>query len=159
MRKQPLERFIEKISPEPNTGCWLWTGSERSFGYGCCAKNGKNYPAHRAAYELFKGPIPSGLEIDHLCHVTFCVNPDHLEPVTRQVNIKRRRNGGPNKGQRKANTVLHPNTAKNLMHNKRKTHCPHGHEYSGDNLKIRPCGRRECKICKVKSEKIRWSSR
>jgi len=137
MSKKPIDRFIAKVSPEPNSGCWLWTGSERSTGYGCFAKNGKNYPAHRASFEFFNGPIGDGLQIDHTCHVPMCVNPAHLEQVTRRENMLRRRK--PAKSRRAGGLWNNQNTS--------KTHCPKGHEYTGSNLYIRPCGRRCCRTC------------
>lgn len=129
-----MERFMNSISPEPNSGCWLWTAAiANPQGYGRIGKDGKDNYAHRVSYELFVGPIPDGLQLDHLCRMRSCVNPQHLEPVTRQVNIRRGNNGG---------------------HNKIKTHCPKGHPYSGDNLYIScvgrkgaPNGSRICRTC------------
>ncbi len=74
----------DKIMPEPNSGCWFWLGA-LSRGYGSL----KNARAHRVAYEMTIGPIPEGLVIDHLCRVTSCVNPDHLEAVTQAENVRR----------------------------------------------------------------------
>lgn len=74
------------------SGCWLWTGKKGSKGYGLVhvdAKAGTQQQAHRAAYELTIGTIPEGLELDHLCRVRPCVNPAHLEPVTRAENMRR----------------------------------------------------------------------
>jgi hypothetical protein len=76
-------------------------------------------PAHRAAWELFRGPIDAET-IDHLCRNTICVNPDHLEPVTQKVN-----------NQRYAATI---------------THCPHGHEYTAENTAHYGSGR-VCRTC------------
>lgn len=71
--------------------CWLWMSNRRGFrrGYGVMRRDGRFVAAHRFSYELAKGPIPPGLTIDHLCRVPLCVNPDHLEAVTMQVNILR----------------------------------------------------------------------
>lgn len=88
------DRFLLFVSPEPNTGCWLWTGCAGSAnGYGYFSKRRADGAslAHRAAYELFVGQIPTDLHIDHLCRNTFCVNPAHLEPVTQLENNKRQR--------------------------------------------------------------------
>jgi hypothetical protein len=69
---------------------WLWTGARNHANYGTGAKaHGETMPAHRASWELFRGPIPSGLVIDHLCRKHRCVNPDHLEPVTTRENVLR----------------------------------------------------------------------
>lgn len=65
--------------------CWPWVGSVTGDGYGQMRGRG----AHRVAYELHVGPIPTGLVIDHLCHVRHCVNPRHLEAVTNQENSRR----------------------------------------------------------------------
>lgn len=73
--------YIEENSiPEPNTGCWLWTGSLTPRGYG-------NNSAHRHSYEAHKGAIPNGLVIRHKCDQPSCVNPDHLEIGTHQDNV------------------------------------------------------------------------
>jgi hypothetical protein len=72
-------------------GCWIWTMSFYSNGYGQKWMDGKLTPAHRWMYLTRIGPIPSGLDLDHLCKNKACVNPDHLEPVTREVNIRRSR--------------------------------------------------------------------
>ena len=134
------ERFEEKYIPEPNSGCWLWTASVDGKGYGHMRANGKTVGAHRIAHELYKGPIPDGLEIDHLCRVPSCVNPDHLEAVTRSVNAKRGTQG--------------EHTAAKML---AKTHCPRGHPYSGNNLKIGSKGERRCRICE-NARVRRWKS-
>ena len=83
------ERFEAKWTPEPNTGCWLWTGAATSAGYGRFWSKGATVPAHRWAYEHLVGPVSEGFELDHLCRAPWCVNPGHLEPVTRSENIRR----------------------------------------------------------------------
>jgi hypothetical protein len=82
------EHFLESVIPEPNSGCWL-CDKPGSGGYAHFCWKGKAYGAHRVAWALFRGPIPDKLEIDHTCFVKCCVNPDHLEPVTRLENCKR----------------------------------------------------------------------
>lgn len=69
--------------------CWLWTGAPAATGYGVIRAGGRDTYAHRIAHELLVGPIPQGLTIDHLCMVRLCVNPEHLEPVTRAENTRR----------------------------------------------------------------------
>lgn len=78
-----------RISPEPNTGCWLWSGAILRSGYGSITIDNRTRMAHRHVYEMVVGKIPSGLCIDHLCRVRSCVNPDHLEPVTTAENLRR----------------------------------------------------------------------
>src|SRR5437763_12827689 len=70
-------------------GCWRWQRALNEGGYGLVGYGGKVARAHRVAYELFVGPIPLELELDHLCRVRRCVNPSHLEPVTRRENVLR----------------------------------------------------------------------
>jgi hypothetical protein len=69
--------------------CWTWTGCVNSKGYGCVGLDGKTQLTHRVAYTLCRGPIPEGLQIDHLCRNVRCCNPCHLEPVTGAVNMSR----------------------------------------------------------------------
>jgi hypothetical protein len=101
-------RFQEKIMPEPMSGCWIWIGA-RSIGYGAVGVGTKVFKAHRVVYELLVRKIPEGLHIDHLCRLTACCNPCHLEPVTPQINLHRG-----------DTTVLAINLA--------KMHCPRGHD-------------------------------
>lgn len=88
-----LARIEKFISPEPMGGCWLWTGTIRK-GYGVVrvSTNGKIpsvRQAHRVVFQINRGTIPDGLALDHLCMVKVCVNPNHLEPVTLQENLRR----------------------------------------------------------------------
>lgn len=80
------DTFHAKTRP---SDCIVWTGALNSRGYGCFAIQGKSYLAHRVAYEDAHGPIPDGMTIDHLCSQKRCVNPDHLEVVTRGENNRR----------------------------------------------------------------------
>jgi hypothetical protein len=70
------------------TGCWAWIGAATAC-YGTFWIDTKYVPAYRAGYELLVGPIPDGLELDHLCKNPNCVRPDHLEPVTHRENVRR----------------------------------------------------------------------
>jgi hypothetical protein len=91
-RRQPLEeRIWSKIEPEPNSGCWIWIGYRQPDGYGQVGTGGHEGVgrAHRVVYEHYRGPIPSGLQLDHLCRMRWCVNPWHLEVVTQAVNLHR----------------------------------------------------------------------
>lgn len=127
-------RFWRYVSPEPNNGCWLWTGG-LSEGYGRFAlKKGDSFFAHRLAYSWSKGPIPEVMQLDHLCRVRCCVNPDHLEPVTNQENARRGLTG-----------------AHVTARNAKITHCPQGHAYDDKNTnwKITKGGypNRQCRAC------------
>lgn len=76
---------------DEDTGCWNWGLQVDRDGYGRARRAGETSPtaAHRVVYEEIRGPIPSGLDLDHLCRNRRCVNPDHLEPVTRTENYRR----------------------------------------------------------------------
>jgi len=89
------DRFWSKVDYGADDECWPWTGASHSRGYGSAYKDGRVTTAHRVAYELAVGPIPEGLEIDHLCRNKLCQNPAHLEAVTRAVNLARRVSNGP----------------------------------------------------------------
>lgn len=111
------------------TGCWLWTASKIHGGYGQFrGLHSQMIGAHRFAYMAHRGSIPKGLQLDHLCRVTGCVNPDHLEPVTCGENIRRGETGA---------------------NNRNKTHCLRGHPLSGENLYVyASSGKRECRLCR-----------
>lgn len=87
----PIDRFLAHVDQAGPGGCWLWTGFLDRQGYGRCADVYGDRRAHRAAHLLFIGPIPEGLDVDHICGVPACVNPDHLEAVTRKENLRRGR--------------------------------------------------------------------
>ena len=85
------DRFVRKISVQPD-GCWLWTGAtnkSRKLTYGNVGWKGNMRRAHRVVYEILVSEIPQGLQLDHLCSVPLCVNPEHMEPVTAVENIQR----------------------------------------------------------------------
>src|SRR5262252_5122092 len=127
------ENFLNKVSPEPNTGCWLWIGSFRNEdGYGSFRNGKRNVSAHRYSWELENGPIPPGFELDHLCRVRSCVNPRHLRIVTPRQN------------------TLAPGAETPAKRNAEKTHCRNGHELHGDNISVWQ-GHRRCKVCRRKS--------
>jgi hypothetical protein len=136
------ERFSDLYHPEPNSGCWIWIGNCNKGGYGFFRYNNKTSYAHRVSYLLFRDIIPKGFQIDHLCRTRCCVNPDHLEVVTPQENIRRGNTG---------------------LRNKKKTHCPLGHEYKEGNIYIVKGKNgnlwRQCKTCKAASDSRVWRKR
>jgi hypothetical protein len=133
--KRPvLPRLMKWVEPDPDTGCWNWTGAKDRHGYGRISirPDGTKF-THRVAYELLIGPIPQGLSLDHLCRNTSCCNPAHLEPVTHAENVRRGASGP-------------------------KTHCPRGHEYTPENTYVRTRsgkGSRECRTCQREQDKAR----
>jgi len=128
---------------ENEQGCWV-RDAHRTNGYtyvGLGRRDARQL-AHRAMYELLAGDIPEGLQVDHLCRNRACVNFErHLEPVTHQEN------------QRRGETLGGVN--------ERKTHCDHGHEFTPENTRITPKGRRSCRTCERMREAARerdWSN-
>lgn len=108
--------------------CWIWRGSINNWGYGIYSARRTSGIAHRIAYELINGPIPDGLQLDHLCRRRCCVNPQHLEPVTLKENLRR---GEGHTGKRF-----------------RQTHCIHGHEFTAANTYWAPNSTRRCRECR-----------
>lgn len=82
-------RLWERFAADPERGCWLWQGAVRADGYGAIAVEGRTLRVHRVVWTILRGDIPDGMELDHLCRVRHCANPDHLEPVTHAVNQQR----------------------------------------------------------------------
>jgi len=103
-----VERLWAKIQPEPNGGCWLWDGATLRGGYGAFGVPGIGRLAHRVSYILYRGPIPDGLQLDHLCRVRCCVNPWHLEPVTLAENLRRGNGSKPNATCQKGHPLTDP---------------------------------------------------
>lgn len=128
-------RFWSKVQPEPNSGCWIWTGAATPNGYGVIGRGRRgqgNILAHRKSFEALAGVIPVGLHLDHLCHTTLCCNPAHLEPVTQAENNRRAR--------------------------ARVTQCSKGHPYSDANTYLYR-GQRDCRACNNEQAKRRNAAR
>lgn len=117
-------RFWRKVSKSES--CWIWTSAHNVYGYGVFHLAGKTVMAHRLSYEMVRGEVPLDMSVDHLCRVRDCVNPAHLEIVTRGENVLR-------------GIGL-------WAQNKRKTHCPKGHPYVAGNI-YRDSGGRKCRQC------------
>lgn len=118
-----LQAFFDKVDKQSD-GCWCWTGSLKETGYAQFYDGTKVVRAHRWAYEQLTGPIPEGRHLDHTCRVRHCVNPDHLEPVTKRENERRGLKG------------------------ELKTHCTKGHEYTEENTYRYKNGHRRCRQCR-----------
>lgn len=122
-------RFWRKLYADPS-GCWLWQGTRNADGYGFCRIGGVRRGVHQWAYEAFKGAIPDGFELDHLCRNPGCANPLDLEAVTHRINVLR--GDGP------------------LAQLARSEYCEQGHPYDLLNtLYVR--GHRRCRICRAEN--------
>jgi len=126
LRGPALERL--EIRTDRTGECWLWTGRLNGSGYAEMKLDGRYQMAHRVAYQEIVGPIPEGMQLDHLCRVRHCVNPAHLEPVTSRENTIR------GKGLPAINAA--------------KTHCKRGHAFDEANTFINTFGSRVCRACR-----------
>lgn len=132
-RNEPRGDRIKRHVVVDANGCWVWQLALTPVtGYGALTIDYKQYKAHRVSYEVFVGPIPDGLHIDHLCRNRACVNPAHLEPVTPQVNMLRGESPGAKAHRREL--------------------CEHGHPYA--EFGVMRHGRRVCRFCRVTYSRI-----
>jgi HNH endonuclease len=139
MTESELARFWPNIYEGGE--CWLWITVHDQRGYGTFRLTGqrKKHFAHRLAYEHWIGPIPAGLEIDHLCRTPQCVNPWHLEAVSHQVNIQRAhwtpavREARRQRAANPSEAALVKQQAARERLRAQRTHCPQGHEYTSEN--------------------------
>lgn len=138
------ERFRSKFEIT-DSGCWeVFPRHRRKIGYGVfsvrrAVNDWRGFHAHIVTYELLVGPVPDGLELDHLCRNRACCNPAHMEPVTHRENILR----GVGFVPRQIAT----------------THCPRGHAYDEENTRITPKGGRKCRACHRAWERARYRAR
>jgi HNH endonuclease len=115
--RDPVRRFEERIIKDEN-GCWIWQGKVSPWGRAVFKVNAQTVYVHKWAYEYYRGPVPDGLVLDHLCKTPICVNPDHMEAVTVLENNRRAR-----------------------------THCFRGHPFDDKNTILKKDGKRLCRIC------------
>jgi hypothetical protein len=134
-RISPLGLFWSYVDKESNvfafvngerSECWIWRGWPTGDGYGRFSFEGTEWLAHRLAWTIENGPIPDGLQLDHLCRNRPCVRPEHTEPVTNRENGRRGLGGHINRS---------------------KLYCPSGHPYNAANTKVTSDGRRRCILC------------
>lgn len=121
-------------------GCWEWTGPTTDKGYARISQSKTSWVlGHRLFFEIFRGKVPDGLDLDHLCRNRNCINPSHLEPVSRRENVMRGR------------------SPFILAHHSGS--CVRGHQMTPDNTYISPKGQKHCKACRQMREKKRQDKR
>lgn len=136
-QSQPIGYVVQE------NGCWEWVGYKDRWGYGrfnTRETRGKTtmFPVHRFLWEQEHGPVPDGLELDHLCRNTSCVRADHLEAVTHRENMCR------------------VDWSERSAQSQARTHCRRGHELSGENLYFDE-GRWKCRTCNRAVQRARWT--
>lgn len=137
-----VKRFLKFVMPDCVIDCIVWVGHRDRGGYGRFQMGDFCDLAHRFSYRAWNGPIPSGMEIDHLCRNRWCVNPEHLEAVTGTVNIMR--------------------GVGVTAQNAKKTHCKHGHEFTAKNTYVYTIGghvSRYCRACRKAADSTHRATR
>lgn len=134
MGEKDLARFMVKHAEDAN-GCWVWTAAKNHKGYGSFF-HGKTVPSHLVSYKHFVGEISPDKEIDHLCNVRSCVNPEHLDQVTHAENLAR---------------IVRPNR-------ENRSHCNNGHLMTPENIFVDGVTDWSCRTCSRES-KDRWGKR
>jgi hypothetical protein len=130
---RPYQYFYDRVYMDPNSGCWIWLQALNPQGYAIC-RLGKETKAHRAAYRSFRGDIPDGRELHHVCRNKACVNPDHLKALTDAEHAAE-------EGWKYQKFAA-------------KEFCKNGHPRNPENLYVAPKSdrggnkmRRDCKVC------------
>ena len=124
-----LRERIARTTHQDGNGCWIWDRRLDRDGYGRIGIAHRPYAAHRVSYVVFRAPIPDGMQVDHLCRVRACCNPEHLELVTTQENTRR------------GALARHA--------------CRRGHPRTPESTYVDPQGNRSCRVCR-RSAHRRW---
>jgi hypothetical protein len=147
--EKALARFDQFYIPEPNSGCWLWTGDISCGGYGRIMVGAVRMRAHRFAVEFIGGErVPAGHVVCHRCDNPTCVNPEHLFVGTQGDNVV----DAFQKGR------LPPPVAPKKLPRPFGTTCKRGHLWAEETTRLRPNGRRECRECSAQRERLRYAS-
>lgn len=172
MDERTARRFWSKVTQAGD--CWEWNAYRTPNGYGRFMDQGRCLYAHRVAYEFMVGPIPVGLQLDHLCRNRSCCNPAHLDPVPPAVNTQRGERATathcpqghpygtrPENGKRACRACERARAtakrrAEGIVPKRERTHCKRGHEWTDENTRWYANGSRQCKECQRQADAARW---